>query len=810
VTISGFNAALDRIDLVDGAGSVVSASQLKGIEATATSVSGGTLYRVSPIETIFVESPVFGSSTWFSEQNQALTISDSISASVTQTSGTTTGSSGTAGLGNSSTTVGGSGGSGVGNTSIPVTTIVNGAYATIAGANNVAFVDSISGTTVNATMTDQTETITMTGGANTINAIGGPGAGMFPTYGNILMTGDNNIMSVTGGRVTISGSHDAVMIPYTYGYLSINLFGTGDTVSTSSLTNPAIDIEGSGNLANFNSESVTDTIGGTNNTVTAGTYSLIDVTGKADDVTITGETQATVSGTGNIINVTSGFHKIVAANVTGTPNLYEVGGSVGGSVTISGYNPSLDKLRVLDSSGNAVSQSTINQIIADATTGAGAPNILKLSTGTTVLFLDLTSGTGNISSSWFEQTIPPTPIAGPTTIDGGTVIQNAGNQTILGATANIVDTVSGAAIDARRTNQQETLMLSGSAVTVNAVGAAGAENFPAYGNLFLSGNNDLVSVTAGTTTDTGNGNIINVPWQFGGGSIVELGKNATITAGANTSIPINLEGSNNTATINAQTALQTIGGSSNTVTAGTYAQLDVTGTADQASISGEVSATLSGSADTVMATGFNKVLMTGTGDIISIPGGSWTAQDTVTGMADTVVAGGTSSTGDNQMSLFLGANNETIVTTGLEMSTISGGVGGLNLVAGGASNLVIGGPGNDAITASGGNTTLRGGSGPVDVFGNGGNITIQNVGKNISIHDGGTMTIDLTGGSTAIDLYGTQGGSPGTITIKNYQQSDVIRYAAAPGGLFTNISGPTSGTSSKPLVLSDGTSISFL
>nr|MBW4036854.1 hypothetical protein [Pseudomonadota bacterium] len=744
------------------------------------------------------------SSAWFNEQ--AITTV----AGATGWSGSTSGSGSTGGSGSTSGSV---------VTAPPpapppptpvVTSVVGGAYTTIPSLANAAFVDSISTAAVNATMTGQTETVTMTGGSNTIDAIGGPGSRLYPTAGNIVITGDNNAISVTGGSVTVSGSRDSVVVPYTFGSLSVTLTGTGDTVSTSSFTSPRLNIEGSGNVANFNSQSVTDTIGGSNNTVTAGTYSIIDVTGTNDRVALLGETRATVSGSGDTIDATSGWHNITATNTAGAPNLYEVGGPVGGAVTISGFNPTIDKIRVLDSSGNPLSLSAINQIISNSVTVSGSPHVVKLATGTTMLFLDLSSGAGTVGSSWFEQTTP-TPIpAGPVTIDGGVVIQNGGSQTVLGAYANVTDSVSGSAIDARRTYQQETVTLSGSADTVDAVGAAGSNNYATYGNLDLTGNNDVVSVTAGTTTDTGKGNTINVPWQFGGGNVVELGTNATITAGANTSVPIDLEGSGNQATISAQTALQTIGGANNTVTSSGYARLNITGTADQASISGEVAATVSGSADTVTATGFNNVLMTGSTDVMSVPGGSWTSHDTVIGAADTVFAGGALPSGGNQLFLSLGANAETVVTNGQEMSTISGGSGSLSFYAGGASNLVIGGTGTEAITASGGNTTLLGGTGPVDVFGNGGSITIQNVGANISIHDGGSIMIDLTGNGNTVNLFGSGSRVPGNITINGYSSTDTIRYASVPGSAFTSITGSMVSGGGHTLTLSDGTSLTLV
>ncbi len=803
VTISGFNPTLDRLDLVNATGAPLSAGAVASIMGSAATISGGVVLHVSSTETLTIETAGTPSisSAWFQEQ------------AIPTVAGATGGSGSTTTTGGSVSTSGG------GVTLAPpspppptpaVTSVVGGAYATIPSVFNASFVDSISSAAVDASMTGRTETVTITGGYNTIDAIGGPGPKLYPTSGNIVMTGDNNALSVTGGSVTVSGSMDSVVVPYTFGSLSITLTGTGDTVSTSSFTSPALNIEGSGNVANFNSQSVIDTIGGSNNTVTAGTYSIIDVSGTNDRVALLGETRASVSGSGNTIDATNGWHSITATNTAGAPNLYEVGGSVRGAVTISGFNPTLDKIRVLDSSGNPLSQSAIDQIVSSSVTVSGSPNVVKLATGTTLLFLDLSSGAGNVGTSWFEQTTP-TPIpAGPVTIDGGVVIQNGGSQTVLGANANVTDTVSGSAIDARRTYQQETVTLSGSADTVDAVGAAGSNNFTPTGNLVLNGNNDIVSVTAGTTTDTGNGNAINVPWQFGSGNVVELGTNATITAGANTAVPIDLEGSGNQATISAQTALQTIGGVNNTVTSGAYARLNISGTGDHASISGEVSATVSGSADTVTATGFNKVLVTGSANVISVPGGSWTAQDTVIGVADTVFAGGNLPGGDNKLFLSLGANSETVVTNGQEVSTISGGSGSLSFYAGGASNLIIGGTGTEAITASGGNTTLVGGTGSVDVFGNGGNVTIQNVGANISIHDGGSIMIDLTGNGNNVNIFGSGSNVPGKITINGYSSSDTIRYASVPGALFTSITGSMASGGGHTLTLSDGTSLTMV
>jgi hypothetical protein len=231
----------------------------------------------------------------------------------------------------------------------------------------------------------------------------------------------------------------------------------------------------------------------------------------------------------------------------------------------------------------------------------------------------------------------------------------------------------------------------------------------------LTCDNNTVSVTAGTTTDTGHGNTIIVPWQFGGGSIVELGTDATITAGANTSIPINIEGSGNTATINAHNALQTVGGSNNTVTAGVYSRIDLTGTGDTLKVSGESAVTVSGAlsgimpADTIQATGFDNIVTDGGRNLISIPGGSWNSTVTAAAGHDTVVVGPASPGGSNRLAIIGGAGSVDLQDINSQRTiTMTAGAGPVTATGAANGSLFIGGTDGGNYLAASGNSTLVG------------------------------------------------------------------------------------------------------
>ncbi|MDX5930104.1 beta strand repeat-containing protein [Acidiphilium acidophilum] len=209
VTISGFNAALDRLDLVDASGGALS-SLVSTVVGGAQTVAGGVVLKVSPTETVTIET-VNGatvSAAWFDEQAQAL--------------GTVTGA--TSSIGGSGSTTG-AGAPSVGGGSVPpvvtspvVTSIAGGGF--IAGDVSVGGSGSIEGGSGAATVTVGASgvtsivggggAITVTGGAGSFQFLGGAGAAFINLQGT---AGDGNVITGTGNTTINSGTgHDYIDI----------------------------------------------------------------------------------------------------------------------------------------------------------------------------------------------------------------------------------------------------------------------------------------------------------------------------------------------------------------------------------------------------------------------------------------------------------------------------------------------------------------------------------------------------------------------------------------------------------------------
>lgn len=209
VTISGFNAALDRLDLVDASGGALS-GLVSNVVTGAQTVAGGVVLKVSPTETVTIET-VNGatvSAAWFNEQAQAL--------------GTVTGA--TSSIGGSVSTTG-AGAPSVGGGSVPpvvtspvVTSIAGGGF--IAGDVSVGGSGSIEGGSGAATVTVGTSgvtsivggggAITVTGGTGSFQFLGGAGAAFINLQGT---AGDGNVITGTGNTTINSGTgHDYIDI----------------------------------------------------------------------------------------------------------------------------------------------------------------------------------------------------------------------------------------------------------------------------------------------------------------------------------------------------------------------------------------------------------------------------------------------------------------------------------------------------------------------------------------------------------------------------------------------------------------------
>jgi hypothetical protein len=811
VTISGFNPTLDRLDIVNASGVALTSSELAAIEASATTVAGGTKFTLSSGETLFISSVTGATGAWFNEQNQVVTAPSSLLSTAEANNTIPAASGGTANSGGVVTPSA---------PSNPLTIATSGNSQTILGGSGGPAVDTLGGASIDAQQTGQADFVTVTGGNDTINAYGG--ASTFPTYGNITMTGGNDVATVTGGVYVATGAGDTITSPYSFGGLSVSALGTGDTLLLNN-DGQAV-IGGSKNTANLVlNGGGGSTVSGTQDTVSASVYTRVLVTGSSDMVNLAGEAATTINGPagGADTVVTSGFDAVQVnagtadvsvlggGNVMATINT-ETGatsniifgqnasasilgaGSVNlvdstqsqGNASVAGFNPAVDKL-LIDGSSGSLSSTQIASLIQGAHV-SGNNTVLSLGNGSTLTLVDFTQP---LQAAWFASsststpTVPASPPPSP-------------SQTVTGAPSALMsDTLSGALINAQQLGQRDFLTISGSNDTINAIGKAGG--YATYGNITTSGATDQETVTGGVYTETGSGDSITSPYSFGSLAVNEVGTNDFASViGSGTTVSVG--GSHNIAFMTIQAAAQgeimaTIGGSDNTVTAGTYSPIMVTGTSDLIKVSGETAVTVaSGAGDnTIIASGFDKINTDGGNTLISIPGGSWNSTITDGAGNDTIIAGPAAPGGGSQMTVNGGAGTLNISNVDNSRDiTMTAGTGAVTATGASNGSLFIGGSNGQNYLAADGNSTLIGNGLSNTFVGAGGNevmvASTMNGASNLFV-------IDQAPASSVITILGF--GAAGT--------QDQINFASG----LTVSSTTQAGVNGTLLTLNDGSKI---
>lgn len=743
VTIAGFNSSLDKIDIVDGSGNALSASQLNSIELTATTVAGGIQYKISPNETLLVANETVSSSTWFGEQNQAVTPSAALIAQAKANNiPSVSGSSGNSGSGSSNPSP----------PSNPIAIITSGNAQTVVGGSGGSATDSISGASINAQQTGQQDYLTITGSNDTINAQGGPG--IYPTYGNTDITGNSDQMTVTGGSVTMSGGADSVTSPNPFGYMVVDEIGTHDYVDLTKTSQ--ISVGGSYNTAIMDIQSggsgPNATIGGSHDTVTASVYSPIVVTGNNNLINLSGEAAATVLGSNNpngntfaitgFDNVTEktgnstvslngggNFSSVITTDSTAGSTIYlgananaSLAGSgkvnlidqstIQGNATVAGFNPTTDVISLPGANGSVPSSAQIDAMVKSATVN-GSSATFDIGNGATLTLTDLTAAP---NASWFAAASVPVPPPPPEA------------QTISGGGNSTVDSISGSSINAQQLGRSDYLTVTGSNDTINAKGGAGS--YASYGNFLISGQNDQITDTGGVVTATGKGDTINSPYTFGFLDVNATGTDQTVIA--NSFANVSIAGSDNTGVLDLKygggpnPAAATVGGTGNTVSASVYTPLLVNGSADVIHASGEAAVTVAGAtntaADTIVATGFDRIVTESGNAVISVPGGSWNPTINDGSANDTIFAGTAAPGGGNQINInggtgmmFINDNVDSgrkiIMTAGRGAVTATGASNNSVFVGGTDGNNYLAASGNSTLIGNGGSNTLVGGAG---------------------------------------------------------------------------------------------------
>jgi hypothetical protein len=749
VTIAGFNPNLDRLDIVSAAGIALTPAQLAPIEASATTISGGTKFTLSSGETLFLTSITGATSAWFNQQNQAVTAPASLLATAQANNTIPAASGGTGGGGGTPTPPA---------PTNPLQIITAGTAQTILGGSGGTAIDSISGATIDAQQTGQSDDVTLTGANNIINAQGG--AGLFPTYGNFTVTGANNQTTITGGIYTDTGTGDSVSAPYAFGALTINMLGTGGAASVSGAN--AVSIAGAGNRATLTIEAglpgtPSATVAGANNTVNAGTYSPLLVTGAANIINASGEAAVTIAAAAQSAANTvfaSGFDAITAAsgpsfiaaigggNVMATittekaasstialganANISITGAGIAtlidniqtqGAATVAGFNPLIDQISLQTANGSALTAAQIASVVQNASIN-GSTATLGLSSGATLTLTDLTSPP---QTGWF--TLPISPAVPPPSA------QPAPQQTILGAaSAFMYDPLSNAGINAQQLGRFDFLTVGGANDTINAIGGVGG--YATYGNITATGANDQITVTGGVLTEMGAQDTVISPYSFGALTINEVGTGQLASVTGTTRVSVG--GSNNIADLTVQSGgganpvMATIGGANNTIFAGTYSPLLVAGSANLINASGETAITVTGAAnaaaDSIIASGFDAITTATGNSVISIPGGAWNSTITNIGGNDTIFAGAAASGGGNQLAIH-GGSGTLIVTDMASGRTITMTAGSGAVTATGATNgsVFVGGTGGHNLLAASGNSTLIGNGSSNTIIGGTGN-----------------------------------------------------------------------------------------
>ncbi|MDD2877140.1 MAG: hypothetical protein PHT60_06055 [Acidiphilium sp.] len=532
-------------------------------------------------------------------------------------------------------------------------------------------------------------------------------------------------------------------------------------------------------------------------------------------------------------------------------DLFVINQQASGAVTISGFNPSLDRLDLVDGSGAPLSISMIASIIGGIQSVVGGL-VLHVST-TELLTVEVTSS-ASISGAWFQeqaQALTTTPGTGgtstgssggsvgappTTTVAGGASV--TGEATISGGSQQ-TNVIAGAGTSTVQVGSVGFDSISGGAGPTTVFGGGAAFEFQANSGAVLidqrntSSNAEIISGSGDMTINSGagfdyidiantnnNSSVVISGYSFARNPINYTGflnndhlrsasfnaSGGTITLVDGQTVQLNYADpaanvSSGTATVAAQSG------------AGSLPQIVTLNQAGQNFVGGATPVILSDqSGGNTITGGSGGISMTDQAghDLISTAANVSNTLDLVG--ADTVMStgrdaitmsgGGVVSAGGGQLT-FVGGTQASTIFGGAGAVNATSGSGGIHITGGAGAITLVEGTGADLVSAGAGNMTLSGGSGTLTFVTGVGNALINQVSGNAKITSGaGNVTINEGTGFDYFNFNSVAGS--GSITINDFKAERTnFSYANV------NIQSYSFGKTSDQLMLTDGTKITM-
>jgi hypothetical protein len=490
----------------------------------------------------------------------------------------------------------------------------------------------VSGNYDTVVATGSNDTLTLSG----TNGVGHVGAGVKAT-----LWGSNNTLTAGDGA---SGSLDGQGNKLTAGTASaIAVGGNGDTVNlgagstvwevgiSSSATlqsNGSICEAGSSELG-FGGAGSYGWVSGTDDQLTEGDRSLINIVGNYDTATVGNASQITATGNHDTLNL-YGNNDVGTASANSTINLTGNGstGTVGdnSTITATGSNDTLN-LSGTNDLGTA-SGSTINLIGSWSTATVG--NMSKIIATGSNDTLNL-SGNQDVGTAGINSFINLTGNNDRAAGGSGSKIIATGNTDVCTAGANSTISLTGnfdigtigdnSTIVAKGSN--DTLNLSGNhdigaavnKATINVIGNYDTAAVGDWSKIIATGNNETLNLQG--NNDVGRASANSTINLTGNGSTGTIGDNSTIIAtGSNDTL--NLSGTNDLSTASNSTI--NLIGSWSTATVGNMSKIIATGSNDTLNLSGNQDVGTAGINSFINLTGNNDRATGGSGSKIIATG----------------------------------------------------------------------------------------------------------------------------------------------------------------------------------------------
>jgi Ca2+-binding RTX toxin-like protein len=626
-----------------------------------------------------------------------------------------------------------------------------------------------------------------------------------------IADGGTDTLSASGANDTlIGGSGTTTLIGAAAGDTLIA--GSGRSIASYDVGNAAISL--AAGTAAVNGAAGGDTLIGITHLVVSGSGDTAIADGGTDTLTAAGSGETLIGGSGTTTLVSNAAGNTLEAGSGSTEVYYGIANATinlaTGTAAVNGSSPSTSAQGDMLVGITNVEVSTGNDTLiagagTDVLAGKGTGDTLIGGSGTDTLIAvnnpdlleggsgaatlvgsadgdTLVAGTGQTTAFYSGggldidlssgSALEAGEISGDTLIGIATVDLSGSNDTLVAASQDLLQVVSGGHNTLVSTVAGNTLIggsgasladYVGSGIAVNLAagiatgGSAAADTLINLTRVALTGSNDTAIADGGTDTlvAAGNGDTL-----LGGTGTVTLASNAggnTLVSGSGRAVA---SYATSNATINLATGTAGINGASASDTLVGITNLVATGNADTL-IGGSGTDTLTGtgSGDTLIGgSGTTTLVGNAGGNTLEAGTGSTLAYYGVAGATINLAAGTAAVNGATVEDVLVGIANVT-VSTGND--TVIAGTGPAVLIAKGQGDTLIAGSGTDTLIAGGSGDVIEGGAGTTTLVGNiAGDTLIAGSGRTTAFYTGGNLSLNLSAG-TAVQA----GTSPGDTLI---------------------------------------------